>query len=423
MTMAETSFDLPPVETPKIPDRRIDVTEHGAAGDGHTVNTEAFRAAITACTEAGGGTVVIPAGDYATGPIHLRSHVGLHLEEGATVRFSSRPADYLPVVFTRWEGHECHNYSPLIYARDCHDIAVTGTGVFLGQGEPWGTWKKCQDAKSIYDAEYDGVPVDQRVYGTETAALRPSFIQPIGCERVLIEGVSFIDGPMWTVHPVYCTHLTIRGITVDTHGPNNDGCNPDSCTNVLIEDSRFSTGDDCIAINAGMNEDGQRVARPCENIHIRHCRFERGHGGVVIGSGMSGGVRRVYAHDCECVGTDIGIRLKSRRGRGGFVEDVHIERLGMTDVCYEPIRINMHYGASSSEPRTDAPPSFRRIHIRDIACRGAEHALLLRGLPELKLQDVHLENVSIEAREGPVIEDVEGLRLENVRITTTRERE
>ncbi|MDP6985198.1 MAG: glycosyl hydrolase family 28 protein, partial [Candidatus Latescibacteria bacterium] len=140
-------------------------------------------------------------------------------------------------------------------------------------------------------------------------------------------------------------------------------------------------------------------------------------------SGMSGGVRRVYAHDCECVGTDIGIRLKSRRGRGGFVEDVHIERLGMTDVCYEPIRINMHYGASSSEPRTDAPPSFRRIHIRDIACRGAEHALLLRGLPELKLQDVHLENVSIEAREGPVIEDVEGLRLENVRITTTRERE
>jgi polygalacturonase len=225
---------------------------------------------------------------------------------------------------------------------------------------------------------------------------------------------------MWTIHPVYSSNLTVRGVTVETNGPNNDGCNPDSCSGVLIEHCRFSTGDDCIAINSGMNEDGRRVGRPCENIVIRHCHFARGHGGVVIGSGMSGGVRNVYAHDCDCRGTDIGVRLKSRRGRGGWVENVTVERLDMSNVRFEPIRINMYYTASSSEPLTDEPPAFRRIRIRDIRCRGAEHALLLRGLPEVRLSDVTLGNIDIHATHGAIIEDVEGLHLEDVRVRADR---
>ncbi|MAE63373.1 MAG: glycoside hydrolase [Phycisphaeraceae bacterium] len=414
--MNDTPFELPPFPEPSIPSYRVDIRDHGAVDDGSTMNTPAFAAAIEACAGAGGGTVVVPAGLWLTGPIHLRNHVELHLEKEAVVRFSSRPADYLPAVFTRWEGHECYNYSPLIYANGCNDIAVTGEGTFEGQGQPWWHWKKIQLAEMVYDAEYDGVPVEQRVYGTEEHALRPNFIQPINCRNVLIQGVTFRDGPMWTVHPVYSENVIVRGISIDTNGPNNDGCNPDSCRNVLIEHCRFSTGDDCIAINSGMNEDGRRVGRPCENIVIRHCHFERGHGGVTIGSGMSGGVRNVYAHDCDCNGTDVGIRLKSMRGRGGFVEKVIVERLDMLHVRYEPIRINMYYGATSAEPKAKDPPEFRDICIRDIRCRGAEHALLLRGLPEVPLRDVRLENIDIEAGEAPIIEDVEGLHLSNVRL-------
>lgn len=417
-TIPAAPFDASAILDPPIPPRRVDLRDFGAIDDGRTVVTEAFRAAIAACADAGGGTVHIPAGDWLTGPIHLRSNMALHLDEGALVRFSNRPEDYLPVVLTRWEGHDCYNYSPLIYAHGCENVAVTGRGTFDGQGEAWWPWKQLQHpaAKVVYDAEYNGIPVEERVFGTEQHALRPSFIQPIACTNVLIDGVTFRNGPMWTIHPVYSTNVIVRNVTVDTSGPNNDGCNPDSCTNVLIEHSRFSTGDDCIAINSGMNEDGRRVARPCQNIVIRHCHFERGHGGVVIGSGMSGGVRNVYAHDCDCNGTDIGVRLKSRRGRGGYVEDVLVERLNMTDVRLEPIRINMFYTASSSEPLTLEPPAFRNIRIRDIRCRGAEHALLLRGLPEVPLRNVVLQNIDINAREGAIIEDVDGLHLEDVRV-------
>jgi len=246
--MAEPSlpFDMPLVEAPSFPDRIFDVQSFGAVGDGITMNTQAFRRAIEACHDGGGGVVLIPAGTWLTGPIHLRSSVHLCLERDALVRFSGRFADYLPVVFTRWEGVECYNYSPLIYARDCENIAVTGEGAFDGQGETWWHWKKLQQAaaKTLYDAEFDGVPVEKRVYGTEEAALRPQFLQSICCRNVLVEGVTFLNGPMWTIHPVYCENVFVRNVTVQTTGPNTDGLNPDSCCNVLVEGCSFSTEDD-----------------------------------------------------------------------------------------------------------------------------------------------------------------------------------
>jgi polygalacturonase len=409
-------FDMPPVVPPSFPDRAFSVRDWGAVDGGETVNTEAISRAVEACHESGGGTVLIPAGTWFTGPIHLRSNVNLHLEKNALVRFSTRPADYLPVIFTRWEGIECYNYSPLIYAHDCENIAVTGEGTFDGQGRTWWHWKRLQKAaaKTLYDAEFDGVPVEERVYGTEEAALRPQFLQPVQCRNVLIEGVTFVNGPMWTMHPVYCENVLVRDVTVRTEGPNTDGLNPDSCRNVLVEECSFFTGDDCIAINAGMNEDGWRVGRPCENIIIRNCRMVEGHGGVVIGSGMSGGVRNVYAHDCSFEGGERGIRLKSMRGRGGFVENVTFENIRMTDLRRQAIVINMFYGSSTAAPRSKTPPVFRNIAIRNVTCERVALAVDVRGLPEQPVSDVVLEHLRIHAVQGVRCQDVDGLTLNDV---------
>jgi polygalacturonase len=409
-------FDMPAIEPPSFPDRVFDVRDFGAVGDGIALNTQAFRRAVETCHHQGGGVVLIPAGIWLTGPIHLRSHVNLHLEKGALVRFSRRFADYLPVVFTRWEGIECYNYSPLIYAQDCQNIAVTGEGTFEGQGEAWWHWKTLQRAaaKTLYDAEFDRVPVEERVYGTEEAALRPQFLQPIRCRDVLIEGVTFLNGPMWTIHPVYCENVLVRRVAVKSTGPNTDGLNPDSCRNVLVEDCAFSTGDDCIAINSGMNEDGWRVGRPCKNIVIRNCQMSEGHGAVAIGSGMSGGVRNVHVHDCHFTGGDQGIRLKSMRGRGGFVENVTFENIHMAGLRRESIVLNMFYGSSTAASRSDAPPVFRNIHIRNVACESAGVAVYIRGLPEQRISQVTLENLRLKAVEGIRCQDVDGLTLNNV---------
>jgi polygalacturonase len=409
-------FDMPPIQTPSFSDRTFDVRSFGAVGDGATLNTAAFGRAIEACHDAGGGVVLVPAGTWLTGPIHLRSNVNLRLERDALVRFSTCYADYLPVVFTRWEGVECYNYSPLIYALGCTNIAITGEGTFDGQGQVWWHWKQAQRvaARALYDAEFDGVPVEQRIYGTEAAALRPQFFQPVHCHNVLVEGVTFSNGPMWTIHPVYCENIVVRAVTVDSSGPNTDGLNPDSCRNVLIEDCTFSTGDDCIAINSGMNEDGWRVGRPCENILIRNCHMREGHGAVAIGSGMSGGVRNVYVHDCHFSGGDHGIRLKSMRGRGGIVENVYFANIRISGMRREAIVLSMFYGSSTAAPRSDAPPAFRHVHIRDITCDSAGVAIDICGLSEQRIEHVTLERVRINAVQGVRCREVNGLTLRDV---------
>jgi polygalacturonase len=409
-------FDMPSVEPPAFPDRTFDVRDFGAVDDGTTLNTDAFQRTIVACHRAGGGVVLIPAGAWATGPIHLRSDVNLCLEKDALVRFSTRFSDYLPVVFTRWEGIECYNYSPLIYARGCENIAVTGEGTFDGQGEAWWHWKKLQQnaAKTLYDAEFDGVSVEKRVYGAEEAALRPQFLQSISCRNVLVEGVMFLNGPMWTIHPVYCENVLVRNVNVDTEGPNTDGLNPDSCRNVLVEDCAFSTGDDCIAINSGMNEDGWRVGRPCENIVIHNCHMSEGHGAVSIGSGMSGGVRNVYVYDCHFTGGDQGIRLKSMRGRGGFVERVYFEGIYMANLRCEAIVLDMFYGSSTAASRSDAAPAFRDIRIRDVICESARAAVVIRGLPEQPIERVMLEDLHLNAVGGIRCQDIDDLTVSDV---------
>lgn len=374
-----------------------------------------IQAAVDACA-AGGGVVVVPKGRWESGPIHLYSNIHLQLEDGAVISFSSRPEDYLPVVFTRWEGMECYNYSPLIYARDCENISITGGGTLLGNGEAWWHWKKLQQeaADRLCYAQSDGIPVEQRVFGTVEAALRPSFIQTICCKNVLFQGFTIKDGPQWTIHPVYCEDVTVRNVTVSTHGPNTDGLNPDSCKGVLIERCTFDTGDDCIAVNSGMNEDGWRVNRPCENIEIRDCVMSGGHGAVVIGSAVSGGVRNVYAHHCRIRGTMQGIRIKSMRGRGGYVEDVTFSHMEMENVTDQAIQINMFYEFSTVTPRTEVPSRCRNISIRDIRGSSAGTGIQIRGLPEYRLKDITLEDIHLDAPDAFVCSDVESITMKDI---------
>lgn len=385
-------------------------------------NTSIITQAINRCAELGGGTIRIPSGLWISGPIHFKSNVRLHLEEGAVISFITSYESYLPVVFTRWEGMECYNYTPLIYAKDCENIAITGSGKLLGNGEAWWGWKKKQQeaATDLCYAQCNGVEVEKRIYGTEKSALRPSFLQPINCKKVLIEGITIENGPQWTIHPVYCEDVIVRGVKIKTEGPNTDGLNPDSCNNVLIEDCEFNTGDDCIAINSGMNEDGWRVNKPCRNIIIRRCKMMGGYGGIVIGSGMSGGVENVYVNECQISGTMQGIRMKSMRGRGGYVKNITIEDVSINNVSREAVQINMFYEYSTVMPQRDTPPDFHNITIKNIDGKGAKTAVEMKGLPERKLKQIKLNHIHLEACEAFVCSDVEDLDMHQIQIRKTK---
>lgn len=337
-------FAMPQLERPAFPARVVDVRAHGAVAGGAVKNTQAFAAAIAACAAAGGGRVLVPAGQWLTGPVHLRSNIELHLAEGAEIVFSDRFEDYLPVVLVRAGGIELYNYSPFIYARDCTNVAITGPGRLNGNARAWWAWKS-RERRDLHQLAPRGVPVEQRVFGTPADGIRPNFVVLMNCRNVLLEGFTIGSGANWTLHPVYCENVIVRRVHVLTDGPNNDGIDPDSCRNVLIEHCEFDTGDDCVVLKSGYNEDGWRVGRPMENLVMRWCTARRGHGGLAIGSEMSGGVRNVYVHDCDFAGTDRALRIKSRRGRGGVVENIWAENLRVQDLKHEVVVMNMNYSS------------------------------------------------------------------------------
>lgn len=407
MNACDAPFPMKAIPEPCFPERTV------SCGDYPSI-----QAAVDACAALGGGTVLIPEGAWQSGPIHLHSRIRLHLADNACVAFDPEPERYLPPVLTRWEGIECYNYSPLIYARDCEQIAITGKGTLFGNGQAWWDWKQRQQAAAdaLYRQAVEQTPVDQRVYGTREAALRPSFVQLINCRRVLLEDFRIVDGPQWTLHPVYCEDVIVRRVHVSTHGHNTDGLNPDSCRNVLIEDSDFSTGDDCIALNAGMNEDGWRVGKPCENVVIRNCTMTGGHGAVVIGSAVSGGVRNVLVTNCRIQDTMQGLRIKSMRGRGGYVENVCFQDIDILHVSNEAMQINMFYEFTTVMPATQAPSVFRHIAFRRIRGRGADTGILMRGLPEQRLEDIAFEDVDLTAEKAMLCSDGVGVTFDHVRI-------
>jgi len=420
------------IVAPTFPDRDFPITDFGAVADGQTDATAAIRDAIAACHAAGGGRVVVPAGTFLTGAIHLLSRVNLHVSEGATLKFSTDPKAYLPAVLTRWEGMDCYNYSALIYALDQEDIAVTGTGTLDGQAsaENWWIWKG-QERRGWrpglpnQDAGRDrlmadmraGTPVEQRQYG-EGDYLRPNFIQPFRSRNILIEGVTVINSPMWEIHPVLCTNVTIRGVTVISHGPNNDGCNPESSRDVLIEDSIFDTGDDCIAIKSGRNEDGRRNGVPSENIIIRRCLMRDGHGGVVIGSEASAGVRNVFVEDCEMSSPRLqrALRLKTNSHRGGVIENIYMRRVRIGEVAQAVVLCDFFYEEGDGGAHD---PTVRNIVVENVTSGKSRHALFLRGYDRSPITGIVIRNCRFEGVSRPsVISHVADLTMENVFLNT-----
>jgi polygalacturonase len=431
---ADVDAILARIVAPVFPDRAFDITKYGAVGDGVRDCTGAFRDAIAACAAAGGGRVVVPAGRFLTGAIHLKSRVNLHVSEGATIAFSRDPKHYLPVVYTRWEGVELMNYSALIYAFEQRDIAITGTGTLDGQAglEHWWPWKGTKGAPAgttqaearakLIDMGARGVPVAERVFG-DGSNLRPNFIQPYRCQNVLIEGVTIVNSPMWEIHPVLCTNVTVRRVSINSHGPNNDGCDPESCRDVLIDGCTFDTGDDCIALKSGRNEDGRRVNAPIENVVIRDCVMKDGHGGVVIGSEVSGGARRIFAEKCrmDSPNLDRALRIKTNSVRGGYVQGVFMRDCTVGQVAEAVVTVNLFYEEGDTGK---FPPSVGDIDVRNVTSRKSQYALLLRGYTHTPVRNVRITDCTFDnVEKDDIVEGVSRLTLTNVSINGKRRTE
>lgn len=402
----------------------ISVKDFGAQGDGIALDTAAIQCAIDTAAQNNGGTIWIPAGKYVIGSIFLRDNITLHLDAGAVLLGSQTFTDY-PIVLTRWEGVTQPTHAPLIAGNGLHNLAITGHGIIDGRGDIW--WQQHR-AKTL-------------------DAPRPRLISFANCANILIDGITLTNSPAWTIHPVRCENVTIDKVTIrnPADSPNTDGINPDSCRNVRIANCHIDAGDDCITIKSGTEAEPPELRTPSENITITNCTMVHGHGGVVVGSEMSGDVRNVVIANCVFIGTDRGIRLKSRRGRGGIVEDIRATNIVMTDVMC-PFTINLYYHINARgnpyvsdkqlQPVNDGTPIFRRIHYSHITARNAQAAAaFLYGLPEMPIADVSFEDVTIAmANEAPASEpemadhiptmqragffarNVRGLHLRNVRI-------
>ena len=411
------------INPPRFPNREFNVARFGAVGDGRTDAADALRRAIAECSSAGGGRVVVPAGRYVTGPIHLRSNVDLHVTRDATLLFDRDPRRYLPVVLTRFEGTELMNYSPFIYARDERNVAITGAGTLDGRASPqhWWPWRGRTDfgwarGEPNYTVARDrllgmaerGEAVERRMFG-EGAYLRPPFIQPYRCRNVLIEGVTILNSPMWEINPVLCENVTVRDVHISSHGPNNDGCDPESCRDVLIERCVFDTGDDCVAIKSGRNADGRRVNVPSENIIVRGCEMRDGHGGVTIGSEISGGCWNVFSHDCrmDSPRLDNVLRLKNNAMRGGVIRDVYMRNVTVGQVADAVLSIDFTYEEGSKGSFT---PVARDIVMRNVTSRHSKYGVNLRGFSDAPIERVRIVDCRFDGvQSGNVIENVNGL--------------
>ncbi|MDR7370084.1 glycoside hydrolase family 28 protein [Flavobacterium aquidurense] len=394
-------------------DKTYNINDFGAVADGKTMNTAAFEKAIKACAENGGGKVIVPNGKYLTGAIHLESNVNLHLEDNAEILFSTNPKDY-PIIHTSWEGTELMNYSPLIFARNKTNVAITGKGTLNGQANSsnWWVWSGGKsyawqkgipsqndptNREVLVDMAEKGVPVSERVFG-EGRYLRPSFVEFFECNTVLIKDVTIINAPFWILHPLKSNNIIIDGVTVNSHGPNNDGCDPEYSQNIIIKNCTFNTGDDCIAIKAGRDADGRRVAIPSKNIIVQNCKMIDGHGGVVIGSEISAGVNNVFVENCKMDSPNLDrvIRIKTNSKRGGVIEDVFVRNLEIGTVKECVLLATMYYNVYGSQTGNFIPV-IRNINLENINVKNAgKYGVLAEGYKESPVENITLKNVVIE---------------------------
>lgn len=418
-------FPMPQLTRPNIPDRSVNIRDFGAQTMGNKEadsfkNTDAIHRAIEAASKAGGGKVIIPKGKWLTGPIHLMSNINLHLEKGAEVVFSTNRDDYLPVVLQRHEGVEALNYSPLIYAYKLENIAITGEGVFNGQGKPWWDWFEEHGAPPRATAAK--LPLSRRHFGKSAGmeGMRPGFMVLWESKNILVEGITLNDTPFWNVHLVYSENVIVRDIRVNSlESPNGDGIVVDSSKNVLLEYNHLETGDDAVVIKSGMNEDGLQINIPTENVVVRHFKainVRTGSGGVVFGSETSGGIRNVYVHNGFFDGADRGIRFKTERGRGNTIENIYVRDIEMKNITFEAINVNTFYtGPGAMGPS----PAVRNIFIRNVAVDKVPTGISFIGLPEKWLENINLENITIKnADVGARFNRVKDLNLKNVNISS-----
>ncbi len=425
------------IKAPAFPDRVFPITDYGAPTDGKGDSSEAIRKAISACNVSGGGIVLIPPGTFVTGPVYLKSNVNLHLEGGARLLFKTDPDAYMPVVFTRWEGVELMNFSPFIYAYEEENIAITGEGVLDGQADEKNWWPMHNLSKKRVPGQPPGSdsrntlmrqadePISRmdpakRIYG-KGENLRPPFIQPYKCKNILIEGVAIVRSPFWEINPVLCRNITVRGVKINSHGPNNDGINPESCSDVLIENVFFDTGDDCIAIKSGRNNDGRRVNVPSENIIIRNCVMKDGHGGVTIGSEISGGCRNVFVEDCkmDSPNLDIAFRFKTNAVRGGVIENIHMRNVQVGRVADSVVRIDYYYEEGIKGGHM---PVVRNISMQNVTSQSSPRAMTLKGFPNNPIRDFRMRDCTFNGvEEDDVVQNIEGFVAENMIINRVPE--
>jgi unsaturated rhamnogalacturonyl hydrolase len=405
---AQVPAILKAIETPQFPARDFVITNYGAVADGQIDCTGAISNAIAACALAGGGHVLIPAGEFLTGAIHLKSGVDLHLETNALLKFRTDPEAYLPVVFTRFEGTECYNYSPLIYALGQRDVAVSGEGTLDGQADAtnWLAWKKTAQRAKLVDFAEKNVPVEERRFG-DGGHLRPDFIEFNRCRNVLVQGVKIRRSPMWEIHPLLCTNVTVRGVNIFSHGANNDGCDPESCRDVLIEKCLFDTGDDCIAIKSGRNNDGRRVGVPSANLVIRNCTMRDGHAGVAIGSEISGSCSNVFVENCEMSSPNLvcALRLKSNAARGGTLQNIFMRNVTVGLVKDSVLQIDFLYEEGA---QGHFMPVAKNVAMDHITVAETPRVLNVRGFPGAAISDVRINNSTFKNIQKPdVVQDAD----------------
>ena len=465
---AALPFDMPQVARPVIPARSASVADFGGVGDGSTLSTEAFAKAIASLSEQGGGRVVVPAGVWYTGPIELKDNIELHLDRNAMIVFSDDKSLY-PLVQITFEGLNTWRCQSPISATHAKNIAITGFGVIDGNGDAWravkrgklteGQWRsKVRSGGIVSDDGDTWYPSESFKFGATSGSdqnvstwadskedfermrdfLRPVLVAVHNCENVLIEGVTFQNSPCWHIHPAMCTNLIVNDITVRCphYAQNGDGIDIESCKNVVLTGSRFDVGDDGICIKSGKDKAGRDRGIPCENIIVDDCIVFHGHGGFVVGSEMSGGVKNVMVSNCTFSGTDVGLRFKSTRGRGGVVENIRIENIAMNDIVQDALLFDLFYGGKSASeaveegtgeatdmvlrPVDETTPAFRNIHIRNVWCRGARRAMFFNGLPEMNVEHVTVENARIFARTGAEICESTDVLLRDVTVVPER---
>lgn len=456
-------FEMPKVAEPVIPGNSLNIADVGGVADGVTLNTEVFAKAINSLSEKGGGKVIVPAGIWLTGPIQMKSNIELHLMDGAVVRFSG-DFDLYPLIETSFEGLNTFRCMSPIHAHNLENIAFTGKGVFDGSGDAWrpvkkgkmtaGQWKNLIKSGGVVNEEGDvWYPSEKSMRGDSRDNfnvpnfstreefeqvkdfLRPVMVSIANCKKVLLDGLTFQNSPAWNIHPLMSEDVTIRNLTVRNpwYSQNGDGLDLESCKNVVIYNNNFDVGDDAICFKSGKDADGRQRNMPTENVIVKNNVVYHGHGGFVVGSEMSGGVRNVHISACTFMGTDVGLRFKSTRGRGGVVENIYISNINMIDIPTEPIRFNLFYGGKSPvlddgensmspadeaqpEPVTEETPSFRNIYMKNIIANGSGNAAFFMGLPEMKLHNVRLENALLRAPKGIMMVDAQAIELVNVRV-------